>query len=156
LLEQQLEAADARLKETSQRNATLEEQNRGIEADAAGRQQAEQQLAEREQTIADLRKQVEETATQQNEAPSPGMVTLQRENHLMATAWYELSGRLQNNNVSLGRRRQEPKSWIGKQRALVGPSAGLVSSIQSVTSWSIANSAAAAATKVKHANARRS
>ncbi|EGP90629.1 uncharacterized protein MYCGRDRAFT_19719, partial [Zymoseptoria tritici IPO323] len=46
---------------------------------------------------------------------------LQRENRLMATAWYDLSKRLQSNGVSLGRRKPDPKSWIGKQRALVGP-----------------------------------
>ncbi|EME47952.1 hypothetical protein DOTSEDRAFT_112232, partial [Dothistroma septosporum NZE10] len=49
------------------------------------------------------------------------VAVLQRENRLMTTAWYDLSGRIQSNGVSLGRRRQEPKSWIGKQRALVGP-----------------------------------
>ncbi|KAF1827328.1 uncharacterized protein K489DRAFT_310131, partial [Dissoconium aciculare CBS 342.82] len=52
------------------------------------------------------------------------VAALQRENQLMVTAWYDLSSRLQNNGVSLNRRRQEPKSWIGKQRALVGPSSG--------------------------------
>ncbi|EMF15621.1 uncharacterized protein SEPMUDRAFT_36884, partial [Sphaerulina musiva SO2202] len=49
------------------------------------------------------------------------IAALQRENRLMVTAWYDLSSRLQNNGVSLSRRRQEPKSWIGKQRAMVGP-----------------------------------
>ncbi|KAF2767538.1 hypothetical protein EJ03DRAFT_275972 [Teratosphaeria nubilosa] len=57
----------------------------------------------------------------QKEAPPADIATLQRENHLISTAWYDLSSRLQNNGVSLGRRRPEPRSWIGKQRALVGP-----------------------------------
>lgn len=40
---------------------------------------------------------------------------LSRENALMATAWYELSSRLQQNNVDL-QRRAEPRSWLNKQR----------------------------------------
>lgn len=59
-------------------------------------------------------------------APTKDLATLQRENHLVATAWFDLSSRIQNNNVTLGRRREGPKSWIGKQRALVGPSSAMV------------------------------
>jgi len=129
LVEQQLEAADARLRQAAQRNETLEEQNRDREADAAARQKAEQQLTDHESTIAELRSQIEAASKQPQakETPSQDMAALQRENRLMATAWHDLSSRLQNSGVSLGRRRQEPKSWIGKQRALVGPSSSLVS-----------------------------
>ncbi|EMC96154.1 hypothetical protein BAUCODRAFT_70591 [Baudoinia panamericana UAMH 10762] len=54
------------------------------------------------------------------------MAALQRENQLMASAWYDLAGRLQYQSAPAGRRRYEPKSWIGKQRALVGPHNNLV------------------------------
>ncbi|KAK6398896.1 hypothetical protein LTR65_000453 [Meristemomyces frigidus] len=126
LLEQQLEAADARLKQAAERNDTLEGQARSQEADAAARQEAERHVAEQEGTIAELRQHIDAASKQpQRETPARDLATLQRENHLMATAWYDLSSRMQNNGVSLGRRRQEPKSWIGKQRALVGPSSSV-------------------------------
>jgi len=129
LLERQLEEADARLKQTSDRNALLEERSRITEEDTTTRQQ---KLADQEKTILDLRREVEAATTttkqQKNEStatPTADMAALQRENHLMATAWYDLTSRLQGNGVSLGRRRPDPKSWIGKQRALVGPNVGL-------------------------------
>jgi protein HOOK3 len=128
LLEQQLEAADARLKQASERSAALEERNPNVDSDADARRNMEQRVQEHQTTIANLRKELE-VKSQKSDAPGPSqdMATLQRENHLMTTAWYDLSTRLQNNGVSLGRRRQEPKSWIGKQRALVGPESGMVS-----------------------------
>ncbi|TKA24029.1 hypothetical protein B0A50_06920 [Salinomyces thailandicus] len=132
MVEAQLEAADARLKQAAERNVLLEETNQTREADTTARQQAEQQAAEHEKQIAELRGQLEAasaaptTAKQpQKEMPSQDLAAVQRENRLMATAWHDLSSRLQNNGVSLGRRRQEPKSWIGKQRALVGPNQSL-------------------------------
>ena len=129
LVEKQLEAADLRLKQAAQRNATLEETNRSREADISAKEKAEQQVAEQEKLIAELRGQVDAGSkeTPKEPVPTQDMAALQRENRLMATAWHDLSSRLQNNGVSLGRRRQEPKSWIGKQRALVGPSYSLVS-----------------------------
>lgn len=124
LLEQQLEAADVRLKQASERNAALEERQQGIDMEAD--RKAQEQLSEREKTIASLRQELESSKSKlQGPALSHDASLLQRENQLMATAWYDLSTRLQNNGVSLGRRRQEPKSWIGKQRALVGPGSGL-------------------------------
>lgn len=131
LVEQQLETADARLQQASERNAKLEEQQRGIDLDAEARHKAEQQAQEHEMTIANLRKELETSSKQKVEAvpPAQDMAALQRENHLMATAWYDLSSRIQNNGVALGRRRQEPKSWIGKQRALVSPASGMVSTV---------------------------
>jgi protein HOOK3 len=128
LLEQQLEAADARLKQASERSAALEERNQNVDSDAEIRRKVEQRVQEHENTITNLRKELE-AKNQKPDAPatSQDMASLQRENHLMTTAWYDLSTRLQNNGVSLGRRRQEPKSWIGKQRALVGPGSSLVS-----------------------------
>ena len=127
LLEQQLEAADARLKQAFERKAILEEQQHNNQ-DSDARQKAEQQAQEQERTITNLRKELEITSKKPDTpAPAQEMAQLQRENHLMATAWFDLSSRMTNNGVSLGRRRQEPKSWIGKQRALVGPSSGSVS-----------------------------
>ena len=44
---------------------------------------------------------------------------LQRENNMIATAWYDLTSRLQSNHVVLQRRHDAPKSWINKQRHMV-------------------------------------
>lgn len=142
MVEQQLEAVDARLKHATQRNAELEEKDRSNTAESQG---AQRQVQDLEARTTELTKQLERVSLQPKvsrslrqlhgdalvtdsgqDALTPDMVTLQRENRLMASAWFDLSTRLQNNGVSLGRRRQEPRSWIGKQRALVGPSSGLV------------------------------
>ncbi|PQE33762.1 microtubule binding protein [Rutstroemia sp. NJR-2017a WRK4] len=45
--------------------------------------------------------------------------TLTKENAVIATAWYDLTSRLQSNHVVLQRRQDAPKSWLGKQRQLV-------------------------------------
>ena len=44
---------------------------------------------------------------------------LKRENKLLASAFYDLSSRLQLNNVSLQRRSEAPRSFLNKQRLLV-------------------------------------
>lgn len=44
---------------------------------------------------------------------------LQRENALIATAWYDLTSRLQSNHVVLQRRHDAPRSWLNKQRQMV-------------------------------------
>ncbi|KAI0137470.1 hypothetical protein BJ170DRAFT_590399 [Xylariales sp. AK1849] len=44
---------------------------------------------------------------------------LQRENAMIATAWYDLTSRLQSNHVVLQRRNDAPKSWLNKQRQMV-------------------------------------
>jgi protein HOOK3 len=44
---------------------------------------------------------------------------LQRENAMISTAWYDLTGRLQSNHVVLQRRQELPKSWLNKQRQMV-------------------------------------
>lgn len=61
--------------------------------------------------------------------PHKQFASLQRENKLMTSAWYDLSSRLQNNTVMVGRRKEIPKSFLGKQRAIVTPliAAGQVS-----------------------------
>ncbi|CAN8103498.1 unnamed protein product, partial [Discula destructiva] len=43
---------------------------------------------------------------------------LQRENAMISTAWYDLTSRLQSNHVVL-QRRDQPKSWLNKQRQMV-------------------------------------
>ncbi|TKA82524.1 hypothetical protein B0A55_01230 [Friedmanniomyces simplex] len=130
MLEQQLEAADTRLRQTAERKATLEEEKRSsAAADAEARRKVEQQVSAHEGTIAELRQQLGVVSKRQEHSKggpaAEDLAALQRENRLMTSAWYELSSRLQHNGVSLGRRRHEPKSWIGRQRALVGPSTGL-------------------------------
>ncbi|KAH0157303.1 hypothetical protein KCU82_g9971, partial [Aureobasidium melanogenum] len=76
--------------------------------------------------IATLKKQVESgaTTTATGNVPSAEFAALQRENKLMTSAWFDLSSRLQSNTVMLGRRKESPKSFLGKQRQLVTP--GLV------------------------------
>lgn len=44
---------------------------------------------------------------------------LQRENAMITTAWYDLTGRLQSNHVVVQRRHDVPRSWLNKQRQLV-------------------------------------
>tara|TARA_R110002003_G_scaffold1048_18_gene22322 strand:+ start:7748 stop:8101 length:354 start_codon:yes stop_codon:yes gene_type:complete len=51
---------------------------------------------------------------------------LRRENDLIASAWYDMTSRLQSNTVILQRRAEAPKSWLGKQRVAVGGAASAV------------------------------
>ncbi|KAH7073667.1 hypothetical protein BKA63DRAFT_534101 [Paraphoma chrysanthemicola] len=51
---------------------------------------------------------------------------LRRENDLIASAWYDMTSRLQSNTVILQRRAEAPKSWLGKQRVVVGGAASAV------------------------------
>ncbi|KAI5273281.1 hypothetical protein E4T47_03564 [Aureobasidium subglaciale] len=76
--------------------------------------------------IATLKKQVGSgtAASASSNVPSAEYAALQRENKLMTSAWFDLSSRLQSNTVMLGRRKESPKSFLGKQRQLVTP--GLV------------------------------
>ncbi|KAK1830737.1 protein hook [Podospora conica] len=45
--------------------------------------------------------------------------TLERENALITTAWYDITSRLQSNHVVLQRRQDAPRSWLNKQRQMV-------------------------------------
>lgn len=47
------------------------------------------------------------------------LTNMKRENSLMVTAWYDLTSRLQMDNVGLQRRQDAPKSWMNKQRQAV-------------------------------------
>ena len=51
---------------------------------------------------------------------------LERELKLIASAYHDLAGRLQMNNVVLQRRAEAPKSWLGKQRKAMEGVGGLV------------------------------
>lgn len=64
--------------------------------------------------------QGESNANSNGQAASDHIIkNLQRENALIATAWYDLTSRLQSNHVVLQRRHDAPKSWLNKQRQLV-------------------------------------
>lgn len=69
----------------------------------------------------------EEPATKN--APSPGEClytqNLERELKLVASAYHDLAGRLQMNNVILQRRAEAPKSWLGRQRKAMDGVGGL-------------------------------
>jgi protein HOOK3 len=47
------------------------------------------------------------------------LANVHRENKLIASAWYDLTCRLQSNTVMLARRQEAPKSWLGRQRGVV-------------------------------------
>ncbi|TQV91361.1 hypothetical protein V2A60_008989 [Cordyceps javanica] len=86
-----------------------------------------QQLEQAEQDKIDLQKELKslqggELATAQKAAADQMIINLQRENALIATAWYDLTSRLQSNHVVLQRRHDAPKSWLNKQRQMVNAS----------------------------------
>ncbi|ATY67233.1 microtubule binding [Cordyceps militaris] len=83
-----------------------------------------QQLEQAEQDKINLQRELKtlqggELATAQKAAADQMMKNLQRENALIATAWYDLTSRLQSNHVVLQRRHDAPKSWLNKQRQMV-------------------------------------
>ncbi|KAF1738644.1 hypothetical protein CRV24_000570 [Beauveria bassiana] len=83
-----------------------------------------QQLEQAEQDKIDLQRELKvlqggELATAQKAATEKMIKNLQRENVLIATAWYDLTSRLQSNHVVLQRRHDAPKSWLNKQRQMV-------------------------------------
>lgn len=55
-------------------------------------------------------------ANTQNLTRQQELLNLQRENKLVASAWYDLTNRLQMNNVILQRRNDPPRSFLKKQR----------------------------------------
>ncbi|KAI9048119.1 hypothetical protein LZ554_007914 [Drepanopeziza brunnea f. sp. 'monogermtubi'] len=90
-----------------------------IEAEAKQREQIQKQDA----LIQDLQrmlKTAEENTPEAQKAAEDSMIkNLTRENTLIATAWYDLTSRLQSNHVVLQRRQEAPKSWLNKQRQMV-------------------------------------
>ncbi|KAF2878429.1 hypothetical protein BDV95DRAFT_624881 [Massariosphaeria phaeospora] len=106
----------------------------GIECDAqSGTRYLEADvtdLQDRETSILDLRGQLDKA---KNETTEKGSIELQqevenlrRENRLITSAWYDMTTRLQSNTVMLQRKSEAPKSWLGKQRAVVGGNASSV------------------------------
>ncbi|KAK1239547.1 hypothetical protein MKX07_001001 [Trichoderma sp. CBMAI-0711] len=86
--------------------------------------QRNQQLEKSEQERLELQTrlkavQLGEGSAAQKAASDHIIKNLQRENALIATAWYDLTSRLQSNHVVLQRRHDAPKSWLNKQRQLV-------------------------------------
>ncbi|KAI9845643.1 MAG: hypothetical protein M1837_004617 [Sclerophora amabilis] len=79
-------------------------------------QQAEEN--DQDATVQDKNRQI---ADEKNAAHQE-LANLQRETSLMATAWYNLSSRLQMPNVVVQRRSEAPKSWMNKQRQLLNGS----------------------------------
>ena len=61
----------------------------------------------------------EEQVAEQTIADREEVNSLNREIALMTTAWYDLTSRLQMNNVVLQRRNDAPRSWLNKQRHLI-------------------------------------
>ncbi|QPH09862.1 hypothetical protein C2857_000912 [Epichloe festucae Fl1] len=83
-----------------------------------------QQLEQSEQEKLDLQKRLKaaqggEQPAAQRAAIDQVIKNLQRENALIATAWYDLTSRLQSNHVVLQRRHDAPRSWLNKQRQMV-------------------------------------
>jgi len=89
-------------------------------------------VSERDETIQDQATQLSALSTQLSQMkalpPPPAaasddakeeIANLQRENKLIASAWYDLTCRLQSNTVMLARRQEVPKSWLGRQRIVV-------------------------------------
>ncbi|TPX07786.1 uncharacterized protein E0L32_010473, partial [Thyridium curvatum] len=82
------------------------------------------QLEKAEQEKYDLQRRLKAaehagSAAAQKAASDQIIKNLQRENAMIATAWYDLTSRLQSNHVVLQRRQDMPKSWLNKQRHLV-------------------------------------
>ncbi|KAG6220666.1 hypothetical protein E4U26_006501 [Claviceps purpurea] len=84
------------------------------------KQQLEQSENERTSLQAQLKLiQGGETPATQTSAMDQIIKNLQRENTLIATAWYDLTSRLQSNHVVIQRRHDAPRSWLNKQRQMV-------------------------------------
>lgn len=86
-------------------------------------------LAERDTDFEKLQKDFEALKMQPPPVPPKDPLTdkelnkqllqLQRENKLIASAWYDLTCRLQSNTVHLARRAEGGRSWLNKMRASV-------------------------------------
>lgn len=83
-------------------------------------QKSKQQIENQEKIIQDLQRRLKVAEEGGADANKETMIkNLARENALIASAWYDLSGRLQSNHVVLQRRQDAPKSWLNKQRQIV-------------------------------------
>ncbi|KAI1820538.1 hypothetical protein F4861DRAFT_533593 [Xylaria intraflava] len=80
-------------------------------------EQSEGKNRELERTLKAVRSGTE--ASEQKAQAEKVIKNLQRETTLVATAWYDLTSRLQSNHYVVQRRNEAPKSWLNKQRQLV-------------------------------------
>ncbi|KAJ6441712.1 glutathione S-transferase [Purpureocillium lavendulum] len=95
-----------------------------IEKLRARLKERKQQLDQSEQERFDLQNKLKAAQDGQGTAAQKAandqvIKNLQRENALIATAWYDLTSRLQSNHVVLQRRHDAPRSWLNKQRQMV-------------------------------------
>ncbi|PFH62408.1 hypothetical protein XA68_13634 [Ophiocordyceps unilateralis] len=95
-----------------------------IEKLRARLKERKQQLEQSELDKVDLQNKLKvarggEDSDAQRAATNQIIKSLQRENALMATAWYEVTSRLQSNHLVLQRRQDAPRSWLNKQRQMV-------------------------------------
>ncbi|KAF2443778.1 hypothetical protein P171DRAFT_362724 [Karstenula rhodostoma CBS 690.94] len=85
-----------------------------------------QDLQEQEAASLSLREELDKAKKESAEKGSAelqaGLDNLRRENRLITSAWYDMTSRLQSNTVVLQRKSESPKSFLGKQRAIVGTS----------------------------------
>ncbi|QDS76980.1 hypothetical protein FKW77_005688 [Venturia effusa] len=101
-----------------------------IESGRSAVAEREAQLANHKAQLSALQTQLSSLKAQPPPPPTADkdvaeeLANLHRENKLIASAWYDLTCRLQSNTVMLSRRQEPPKSWIGRQRGVVGGSAG--------------------------------
>ncbi|PNS14459.1 Protein Hook 2 [Sphaceloma murrayae] len=84
------------------------------------RKQLEEAQQMHRQELDAAREQASKSGTGLTKEDEKAMAQLRRENQLMTSAWFDLTSRIQRDNVIVGRRRESPKSWLGKQRAAVG------------------------------------
>lgn len=94
-----------------------------VEKSGLALQSLKEQLANQEGIIQDLEERLKvakEGGVDAQKAANEALIkNLARENSLMATAWYDLTSRLQSNHVVLQRRPDAPRSWLNKQRQMV-------------------------------------
>ncbi|MCJ1449084.1 MAG: hypothetical protein MMC23_009603 [Stictis urceolatum] len=129
--EQQSDVAES----SEQRKAQLDERERQFKASMEEMSQQREKLAKAEKQAQDqdqeilslrvrLQQALDKTAPEVLKASAQSALqqelqNIKRENKLMSTAYFDLSSRLQVNNVSLQRRTGAPRSFLNKQRALV-------------------------------------
>lgn len=93
---------------------------RGQMAVEAVKKELREERAKNEALALDLEKAKTEGSKKASDEMQQELLNLRRENKLITSAWYDLTCRLQSNTVVLQRRSEAPKSWLGRQRAVVG------------------------------------
>ncbi|KAI1118108.1 hypothetical protein F5Y14DRAFT_438917 [Nemania sp. NC0429] len=80
-------------------------------------EQSDLKNRELERTLKSVRSGAEASA--QKAQADQTIKNLEHENSRIASAWYDLSSRLQSNHFVLQRRNEAPKSWLNRQRHIV-------------------------------------